>query len=150
MGDINHYLTIEKNVNPCDVLCFTNDMYNSDPNSISNQLHDLFACVQNDDIDRYRKPNDILIVVDRRQTKQNNMDKIYIISNCDVIVFSELHTQYNISLHFDIINPIVRCYLYYGVHPTNKMRFFPEFLTSIIPRFFRKDEKLNGYERMQS
>eukprot|EP01083_Nonionella_stella_P012558 35622_1 len=146
MGDINHYLTIEKNVNPCDVLCFTND--NSDANSISNQLNNSFACVQDDD--SYRKQNDMLIVVDRRQSKQNNMDKIYIISNCDVAIFSELHAQYNISLHFDISNPVVRCYLYYGVHPMHKMRFFPEFLTSIIPRFFRKDEKLNGYERMQS
>eukprot|EP01083_Nonionella_stella_P204315 744912_1 len=146
MGDIYHYLTIEKNANPCDVLCFTND--NSDANSISNQLNNSFACVQDDD--SYRKQNDMLIVVDRRQSKQNNMDKIYIISNCDVAIFSELHAQYNISLHFDISNPVVRCYLYYGVHPMHKMRFFPEFLTSIIPRFFRKDEKLNGYERMQS
>eukprot|EP01084_Bolivina_argentea_P090394 162910_1 len=46
-------------------------------------------------------------------------------------------------------NNIIRCHLLYGLTNENKMRFFPEYLTTIIPRFFKKDEKLNYYERIE-
>eukprot|EP01083_Nonionella_stella_P199589 731769_1 len=152
MRDIYNYLMIEKNVSQeevyMDVICFANN--ETDPTRISKQMTDLFARAYRDDSDRKKtKQNDILIVVDRRQNMQKNKDKIYIISNCDVRIFSELHAQYNISLHFDIAEDITRCYLYYGLHPKHKMRFFPELLTSIVPRFFKKDEKLNGYQRVR-
>eukprot|EP01083_Nonionella_stella_P204319 744926_1 len=145
MGDIYQYFTIQKNMNTQNihVLSFAKDEVDSE--SIAKQMNHLFEYVRGINENNVTTQKDILIVVDRRQ---NNMDKIYLIFKCDINVFPELNAQYNMSLHFDIIDDIVRCYLYYGSNVTHKMRFFPEYLTTIIPRFFKKDENLNNFQRM--
>ena len=40
--------------------------------------------------------------------------------------------------------------MYYGHDHSNKLRFYPEFLTTIIPRFFKKDPSLNDYQRIKA
>ncbi len=39
---------------------------------------------------------------------------------------------------------IVQCYLFYGLNEYERMRFYPEYLTTIIPRFFKKDDGKGG------
>eukprot|EP01084_Bolivina_argentea_P238115 400054_1 len=101
-------------------------------------------------------PQQIKIIVDRRQSDQNHEDKIYIPSH-DTLeeVFHELDKNYFMSLLFTVssanINDysntnIVRCHLFYGLGSMQRMRFYPEHLTSILPRFFVKNGKLNYYE----
>eukprot|EP01084_Bolivina_argentea_P049025 90222_1 len=66
--------------------------------------------------------------------------------------FSELWRNYFIGFDFNIIpaennynyNNVVSVYLRYGVNET--LRFFPEILTSLIPRFFKKPYDISEAE----
>eukprot|EP01084_Bolivina_argentea_P096404 173329_1 len=66
--------------------------------------------------------------------------------------FPELNRNNIMSLQFTVANDddnTVRCHLFYGCNHHEKMRFFPEHLTSIVPRFFKRDKKLNYYDYIQ-
>ena len=81
----------------------------------------------------------MLIIVDRRNN--NNNDKMYILYQNDITQFTELYNNYILGMKFIISSTkSVKCYLYYGIN--EEIRFYPEYLTGLITRFFRRNNKL--------
>eukprot|EP01084_Bolivina_argentea_P253504 425850_1 len=73
-----------------------------------------------------------------------------ITSNDSLNKLHELDENYFISLQFRILQKnIVRCHLFYGTNTNCRMRFYPEHLTTIIPKFFLKNCDVNYYQNMQ-
>eukprot|EP01084_Bolivina_argentea_P238118 400059_1 len=94
-----------------------------------------------------------LVVVDRRLNANDNInaDKLYVLATNDNINdnYNELNFNYFMSLQFQTIQNITRCHLFYGINDAETLRFYPEFLTDIIPRFFVKNNDVNCYESVQ-
>eukprot|EP01084_Bolivina_argentea_P184382 318006_1 len=76
-----------------------------------------------------------------------------------------LNGHYVMSLHFDVfsnhdiddntgyntVNNTVCTHLYYGLdEQTSRFRFFPEYLTKLIARFFKRNDRLNYYENVRT
>eukprot|EP01083_Nonionella_stella_P288927 983217_1 len=83
--------------------------------------------------------NNILCIVDRRGIA---CDVLYILhmTNYSFYKYHELNQNYIFELEFDVSINTVRCYLYYG---NGRTRFYPEHLTTIIPRFFIRNAEVN-------
>eukprot|EP01084_Bolivina_argentea_P305274 527350_1 len=101
------------------------------------------------------KIKNLLFIIDRREMKAEH-DKIYFIAlkhdpdnKC-----AELDANYFISLQFQVTTTpnqkITKCYFRYGLNNREKIRFYPEYLTSTMPRFFQKNNQLNYYENAQA
>eukprot|EP01084_Bolivina_argentea_P238116 400055_1 len=90
------------------------------------------------------------IIVDRRRNVSQDIDTLYInASKIEQDELCELHRHYFMSLSFSIQRENVRCYLYYGLNKSEHIRFFPEYLVSVIPKFFKKDDQINYYDNIQ-
>eukprot|EP01084_Bolivina_argentea_P063154 115351_1 len=81
--------------------------------------------------------NKLILIVDRRHIECND-DIVYIIASTPTCNFIELNTNYFIGFdfHIDFINDTVVTYLCYGID--EKLRFYPNMLTSLLPRFFKQ------------
>eukprot|EP01084_Bolivina_argentea_P032986 61037_1 len=90
--------------------------------------------------------NNILIVVDRRD---NTCDNIFIIDK-NINTFDALDKNYCISLLFTINNEdnIVHCHLIYGSQEKSKLRFYPEIITRIMPRIFRRHDNCENMDKL--
>eukprot|EP01083_Nonionella_stella_P207208 752971_1 len=83
----------------------------------------------------------VLIIVDRRKDK----DVIYVAEYKRLYRLNALHCNYFVGITFDILYGIdVSAYLMYGIH--ERLRFFPEQLTSIVPRLFKGSSHLNPHQ----
>eukprot|EP01084_Bolivina_argentea_P024449 45552_1 len=89
--------------------------------------------------------NKLMIVIDRRKFK-NKKTILYMVP-CNISdEFYKMKRNYFLGFEF-IINTIhggnnmVKAYLRYGVN--EKIRFYPEFLTSLIPKIFAKPEDMS-------
>eukprot|EP01084_Bolivina_argentea_P274286 467468_1 len=96
------------------------------------------------------------IIIDRRNGNKYKTDRIYGLPLNRTKIISKLDENYFMSLSFTIScettnrflpsakyanNNIVQCHLFYGLNAESRMRFYPEYVTSIIPRFFQKNNK---------
>eukprot|EP01084_Bolivina_argentea_P226127 382008_1 len=104
------------------------------------------------------KDNNIILIIDRRKTQNNNDSVFYLVqyNNMNAEHLSTLDgLDYNYFLGMifkgtkDGINTN-RAYLKYGMNDV--LRFYPEYLTSIAPRLFKKPNKtkLVEYKYLQS
>eukprot|EP01084_Bolivina_argentea_P079184 143683_1 len=111
--------------------------YNPDPKLLFSELSQLIANNKNDNV---------LVVIDRRFTSNN----VYVTTtNVDLCEnYPELNTNYFISLQLQIFydHKVTKCYLFYGKTKNDKLRFYPEHLTTIVPRFFAKDYEANHFD----
>ena len=100
-------------------------------------------------LEKYLNPESphVVISVDRRAGAN-----IIIIGNTKTqISFPELQANYNISLQFKVSpDGITACHMFYGEQNKNRIRFYPELLTSIIPRFFTKNQAITPYQNLQN
>eukprot|EP01084_Bolivina_argentea_P022634 42069_1 len=124
--------------------------------SISLETLDLFTILElfEDRInERFGKNTHVQIIIDRRTVNENKQDTVHILvlNKEDNDNFMTLDKNYFISLFFTVkerIN-IVQCYLFYGLNEYERMRFYPEYLTSIIPRFFKRNHPSNYSDNIQ-
>eukprot|EP01084_Bolivina_argentea_P299238 515779_1 len=83
----------------------------------------------------------LLIIVDRRYPK----DILYAVEDNNSLKLDELYQNYFIGLTFNrSSNNVNKCYLRYDIE--QQLRFYPEMLTSIVPRLFVRQKHLNQYE----
>eukprot|EP01084_Bolivina_argentea_P095219 171200_1 len=88
------------------------------------------------------------IIIDRRNSVTDNVDKLYVTAFDKEHLFNDLLGNYTLALQFHShINTI--CHFYYGEFAADRIRFYPEYLTTIIPRFFKKNKKLNYYKNIE-
>eukprot|EP01083_Nonionella_stella_P153879 494977_1 len=87
---------------------------------------------------RIAKLSNVLCIVDRRH---DDCDVLYIIHTDTHTRYTldEFNRKYAIELEFSVSNT-VQCHLHYG---NGRTRFYPEHLTTIMPRFFAQDRLLN-------
>eukprot|EP01084_Bolivina_argentea_P279320 477519_1 len=111
-------------------------------------IYDAFKAQMDVIAKKHSEITSILIIVDRRF---ESITKIYtVVLNNGFNKLSELDKNYCISLQFSILKRnVVRCHLFYGVNNINRIRFFPELLTTIIPRFFKRDNSLSEHDKIQ-
>eukprot|EP01084_Bolivina_argentea_P309483 535326_1 len=131
--------------------------------SIPLETFDLYTIIElfEDGIDNtFGEKEHVQIIVDRTNVNQNKEENVYIlvlskISNNTFI--KSMHKICFMSLTFTV-SPlkkvkqqfnIVQCHLFYGLNEHDRMRFYPEHLTTIIPRFFRRKYSLNYYDNIQ-
>eukprot|EP01083_Nonionella_stella_P233213 821948_1 len=103
----------------------------------------------NPDADTHTKLNkkwgkNLLIIVDRRKDE----DVIYVTEYKSFDRLSTLNCNYFVGMTIEILSgdnfEYVSAYLTYGIH--EKLRFFPELLTSVVPRLFKASSRLNPYQ----
>eukprot|EP01083_Nonionella_stella_P290645 988959_1 len=83
----------------------------------------------------------VLIIVDRRKDK----DVIYVAEYQNFDRLNTLNCNYFVGITFEILYGVeVSAYLMYGIH--ERLRFFPELLTSIVPRLFKANSRLNPHQ----
>eukprot|EP01084_Bolivina_argentea_P000269 520_1 len=104
----------------------------------------------------------VLIVVDHQYFTFDGAESLMHFAHfdsSDIIVLGELDSNYFMSLEFsvsgDAFGTTSRCHLFYGCNEKDKMRFYPEYLTTVIPRFFVMNQdliplKVNHYQRLQA
>eukprot|EP01083_Nonionella_stella_P091157 254771_1 len=109
----------------------------------SNDIMDITALLE-DQINTIKTSN-VLCVVDKRDC---DCDVLYIIrTNSDsAYALPELYQNSCIALEFNV-SSTVRCYMRYG---NGRMRFYPEYLTTIIPRFFKRNAQLSYARNMDN
>eukprot|EP01083_Nonionella_stella_P087292 242768_1 len=110
-----------------------NIRHSEDATSITNLLQEQIGNIGN-----------VLCIVDRRR---DDCDVLYIIdlnSNSSSTLLDELHQNYVIELELNVSSAI-QCHLRYG---EGRTRFYPEFLMSIMPRFFARNSQLNAAQNI--
>eukprot|EP01084_Bolivina_argentea_P033967 62828_1 len=115
---------------------------------VSSELETQFKIIKG----RQKTITDLLVVIDRRSTNlHRNKNDIYITApNTDLNeLCPELNQNYFISLQFTVDRYRSKCHLFYGLNQSQRMRFYPEHLLSVIPRLFAKNYTLNQYHRVQ-
>eukprot|EP01084_Bolivina_argentea_P073381 133171_1 len=150
MNDLNAFFTTKQ----CNYfVSFT--MSAAESETVSS-IHDVYTERIKAAHDKEHKIGNLLIVIDRRESSNDySCNKIYMLSSETDLndEFSELDSNYFISLQIKIKDigheMISQCHLFYGVSAMDKIRFYPEYLTTIIPRLFCKKDDLTAYERMQ-
>eukprot|EP01083_Nonionella_stella_P057877 151758_1 len=93
--------------------------------------------------------SNVLLIVDK--THLDN-DVLYTCHNVSFSNFDELKHFYVIQMEFDVSydhTRVVRCYLHYG-NGRSRTRFYPEYFTTIIPRFFNRNPALHYTQIMDS
>eukprot|EP01084_Bolivina_argentea_P290175 498377_1 len=103
-------------------------------------------------VNRFQPSSNIQIIIDKRRLKKKT-DTIYFFELNGINTFTYCQ-YYFMSLLFNICpqkdkKTKVSCYLFYGLNKYQRMRFYPECLTTIIPRFFKKNNELNCYQNIQ-
>eukprot|EP01084_Bolivina_argentea_P084696 153129_1 len=93
----------------------------------------------------------VVFIVDRQKHYGNDFDLLYFYgsNSSDVITDCPMNGNYIISSQFEIQNDAVKCHLYYGANVADNIRFYPEYLTTFIPRLFKRDENFTDYEKVE-
>eukprot|EP01084_Bolivina_argentea_P307349 531209_1 len=98
-----------------------------------NNVNDIYDYIQSG---QSGQSHDLLIIVDRKQSKVNDILYVTLCNRNEVFLHELTNDPYCIGMTFNTLPSTNRVYFTYGHCQRN--RFFPEQLTSIITRIFKK------------
>ena len=126
----------------------------STPNSIESMTRSLIKMV-GFVLQNASAPNCVIVFNRRKGSRERNMVHVFECSDCSEL--TALNRDCFLGFEFDVKWPSIgtidnesrrlnRCWMSYG--HGNRMRFYPEYLKWIIPRFFMRDGALTAAEMM--
>eukprot|EP01084_Bolivina_argentea_P056004 102557_1 len=140
IGDISEYLRSKQ----CKLVNHVSIRLNEHQNV--SQIGEMFDCFVTGFRIHCPQNAKYVLILDRREANDKEFNDIYIAVETDTSTFDKLYGNYILSLQLNSKDDRLVSYLYYGLNENNKIRFYPEHLTSIVPRLFRHDSKLTSYE----
>ena len=116
---------------------------------IGASIEELHGEIKGDD------PVNVVALIDRRNSPKSGTQELVVFECAEWYLFDELRSNNLIGFDLEIGRPdgdgddddVVKAYLNYGIQ--QRIRFYPEFMVSVVPKLFVTPSEMTPYEYLQ-